>query len=359
MARKQADKLGGDGDGTRQQRLPLHWSNEAGTPEPETEPREQAPSRQPDPAPPATEPTPAAALAAPPPAREDEVGREESVETAEPALPPGEGDPEEDEAAAPEESGEGLPEPVPAGAAAAPSPARDPGAAIEGETTAGGPRRRRAVVAARGIQGAEPDGSTAAQGRAGTKEHAATAGSTLMSARVDAGYLVEDVVARTRVSRDIVESLEWDNLAALPKPYYVRNHIEKLCALYNVDAAPIVKLFDAQAAAAGMRSGEAERFRVAGTDTESGTMVAPVPGGFGDGLGEAPRSFSVTGFLVSAAIVVFVLATVVALATLHLRNRAARNGEGQEPATEQAAPVGLEEFIVPRQLDAYELPMPE
>jgi len=186
-------------------------------------------------------------------------------------------------------------------------------------------------------------------------------GDLLLGARADSGFSVEEASARTRIPRDVIEHLECSAYHALPSEYYCRAHIEKLCALYNVAAAPLLERFHDDMVA---QRGEAEglgHFRAVTTDSESGAKISYVLPGPG-ATGRKPRSLSLTGAVVSGVIGLFLLVALVALAALHFRNRQGKTPPAGVPAAAVVGhkpPVPLQEFMIPKQLNAYELPIPD
>ncbi|NLF19364.1 MAG: hypothetical protein GX595_19215, partial [Lentisphaerae bacterium] len=91
------------------------------------------------------------------------------------------------------------------------------------------------------------------------------------------------------------------------------------------------------------------------------SYVLPGPGAGG----RKPRSLSLTGAIVSAVIGLFLVMVLAAIIALHVHNRRADEPApaaptaGVAPAVGATAPVPLQDFIVPEQLNAYELPIPD
>ena len=183
-------------------------------------------------------------------------------------------------------------------------------------------------------------------------------GEMLMAARADFGFSIEDVSSKTRIPRDIIENLECSAIEQLPAEYYCRSHIERLCELYNVDPEPILERFSAEVEAVRGPSGDRDHFRMTRHESESGAMIRPMPEGSGP-LGKPGRRIRPMRVLVSCVIVLFLATALWALIALHLRNRRAEDGSETTAEKVQRPPVDLQEFIVPMQLDACELPIPD
>jgi cytoskeleton protein RodZ len=71
-------------------------------------------------------------------------------------------------------------------------------------------------------------------------------GSVLAAARLRAGLTLNDVAARTRVARPLLESLEAENWDALPAPVYVRGFIKLYAREVGLDARAVLRLLESQ-----------------------------------------------------------------------------------------------------------------
>lgn len=352
MARARGDHSAADGREIRQQRLPLSWREEpAATPA-----RAEGEGAAPEETPVSSAPVAATASPAPAPASSAAVASTPSAA----AAVPGQAAQTEPASAAPEPPAAAAEPPAAPAEASAPAPELPAASAAPAVGESSRPETEPAPASA-----SAPEAPGAALQVAETSTAAAApeggVGDLLLAARADSGFSVEETSARTRIPRDVIEHLECSAYHALPSEYYCRAHIEKLCALYNVDAAAVLsRLHDDMVA----QRGEAEglgHFRAVTTDSESGSKISyvlPGPGATGK-----PRSVSVTGAVVSGVIGVFLLVALVALAALHFRNRdgkpPAANGSSAPVQVGHQPPVGLKEFIVPEQLNAYELPIPD
>lgn len=334
MARARTDSSGESGREVRQQRLPLSWREES----------RESPAGTASAAASAvgTAPTPADAVApaaAPPPAP-DVPAPGDAV------APVSKGPDASSDAAVPAEAASAA---EPEVEESAPADARAPKSAETRAATAG-PSVAEPVVAA------EPEAAGVLSAPVG-----GGVGDLLLGARADSGFSVEEASARTRIPRDVIEHLECSAYHALPSEYYCRAHIERLCALYNVEASPILERFHDDMVA---QRGEAEglgHFRAVTTDSESGAKISYVLPGPG-ATGRKPRSLSLTGAVVSGVIGLFLLVALVALAALHFRNRQGKAPPAGVPAAAVVGhkpPVPLQEFMIPKQLNAYELPIPD
>jgi hypothetical protein len=241
--------------------------------------------------------------------------------------------------------------------APAPVPAAD-SAAASADTDAVQPApASAAVVAPAGVQRLDPgpvDREPAAVAETAAPD---SLGELLLRARADSGFSIAEASVRTRIPRDIIEHLECNAWAHLPSEYYCSAHVEKLGALYNVDAKPILERLHA-----GMltQRGEADglgQFRAVTSDSESGAKISYVLPG--PGSGKPTRAVSLTSIVVSGVIALLLLIAVGALTVQHFRHREGSAPAGQVPAQVSHAPaVDLKEFIVTEELDAYELPIP-
>ena len=239
-----------------------------------------------------------------------------------------------------------VPVEVPAPASAtAPKPI--PASARKARAGAAAPKAVPAPVAAPAAAATSPRAETGG------------AGDLLLSARVDSGYSIGEASARTCIPRDIIEHLECSAYALLPQEYYCNAHIEKLCALYHIDAAPVLSRFrEDMVAQRGEGQGLAQ-LRAVVTESESGARISYVLPG--PGAGKPSRGLSPTGAIVSGVIVVFFLVVLAALAVMHYRRRAGGDAP-TGPVSSQVGhpgPIELKEFMVPKQLNAYELPIPD
>jgi flagellar biosynthesis protein FlhG len=78
-------------------------------------------------------------------------------------------------------------------------------------------------------------------------------GSTLRQLREANGYSVDEVCARTRISRAILQALEDDRFQDLPAPVYLRGFLAELARLYGADPVRVQKSFLARPAVMGSR----------------------------------------------------------------------------------------------------------
>jgi len=182
-------------------------------------------------------------------------------------------------------------------------------------------------------------------------------GEMLIGARIASGLQPEEVATRTRIPRAIIAQLESNAFDELPSDFHCNNYVSKLCELYNIPSGPLcARLREDLLAHRGAKAG-GQPLKVVSTDTGGGPVISYVPAG-----PVVPRALSeplIKG-VVSGVIVLFLLIALAALAVQHFHHR-----DGQTPAGPLPAPVGhsppvdLQEFMTPRQLNAYELPIPD
>lgn len=72
----------------------------------------------------------------------------------------------------------------------------------------------------------------------------ATIGQTLAAARVNAGYTVADLSARTRIREPVLAGIEGDDFGPCGGDFYARGHIRNLCRQLGLDPAPLIEHFD-------------------------------------------------------------------------------------------------------------------
>jgi transcriptional regulator with XRE-family HTH domain len=200
-----------------------------------------------------------------------------------------------------------------------------------------------------GIAGQEADGANS--GVAGGRT-----GEMLLSARVDSGFSIQEVANRTRIPRTIVEQLEGNAFDELPSEYHCLNHLNKLCELYNIDPEPLRARLRADLLAHRGEAEGIETLKAVSTDTGSGPMITYVLPGPTPAKGGWEH---VTRLAVSGVTVLLVLIVLTALAVQHFRHRNGQEPKGTlPPQVGHTPPVDLKEFMAPKPLNAYELPIP-
>lgn len=273
------------------------------------------------------------------------------AEGAAPAEPQGPAAP------APAQAGAAGPAPAPGGPAPEP-PAAGPGSAPAepGPALAAAPRPGAAQAPLGGA--GSPGGVPPQEGDAEGAGAAGRIGELLSSARAAAGLSTTEVSRRTCIPRTLIEQLEANAFDQLPQEFHCVNHVRKLCELYNVDPEPYVaRLREDLLRHRGREAGPTSTMQVVTTDSAGGPVVTYVPPG-----PRIPRRVweSWTRVAVSAAIVLFFVIALLALAVQHFRHR-----NGGEPGPAKAAQpastaaVDLKEFMTPEPLEAYELPIPD
>ncbi|MDX2436269.1 MAG: DUF4115 domain-containing protein [Acidobacteriota bacterium] len=79
----------------------------------------------------------------------------------------------------------------------------------------------------------------------GTPKHSKTFGEELQRLRAEADLTVEDIAAETKISRQILTSLESGDFRFLPQKVFCRNFVTQYSEVVGVDPRPLVEAFEA------------------------------------------------------------------------------------------------------------------
>jgi len=70
-------------------------------------------------------------------------------------------------------------------------------------------------------------------------------GQALSSARLDAGFSIDDISAKTRLRATVIRAIEADDFSLCGGDFYARGHIRTLAGLVGLDPAPLLADYDA------------------------------------------------------------------------------------------------------------------
>jgi cytoskeletal protein RodZ len=79
----------------------------------------------------------------------------------------------------------------------------------------------------------------------GTPKHPKTFGEEMQRLRAEAGLTLEDIAAETKISKQILTSLENGDFRFLPQKVFCRNFVTQYADVVGVDPRPIVDAFEA------------------------------------------------------------------------------------------------------------------
>ncbi len=184
-------------------------------------------------------------------------------------------------------------------------------------------------------------------------------GQVLQEARGAANVTIAQVAQETKIRKQLIETIENDQLDALPSPFYARSYITKLCREYGIDDAPVLEQYTKTTGHAP--PGQAASLVVTAEQTEAATKVKWGLEPSKDGGGWAWTRLLRTRYIVGAIIVMLALLIAAAVFRQRARTRAAQQSVQPPPATDgtEARDIGLDEFIITRPLPLKELPVPK
>ena len=81
-------------------------------------------------------------------------------------------------------------------------------------------------------------------------------GETLAAARQEAGLTVTQVSQQTRIRETIIRAIEQDDFASCGGDFYARGHIRSIAAVVGADPVPLIREYDQEHPASGMRAAE-------------------------------------------------------------------------------------------------------
>ena len=81
-------------------------------------------------------------------------------------------------------------------------------------------------------------------------------GETLAAARQEAGLTVTQVSQQTRIRETIIRAIEQDDFASCGGDFYARGHIRSIAAVVGTDPVPLIREYDQEHPASGMRAAE-------------------------------------------------------------------------------------------------------
>jgi len=81
-------------------------------------------------------------------------------------------------------------------------------------------------------------------------------GETLAAARQQAGLTVAQVSQQTRIRETIIRAIERDDFSSCGGDFYARGHIRSIASVVGTDPVPLIREYDQEHPASGMRAAE-------------------------------------------------------------------------------------------------------
>ena len=81
-------------------------------------------------------------------------------------------------------------------------------------------------------------------------------GETLAAARQQAGLTVAQVSQQTRIRETIIRAIEHDDFSSCGGDFYARGHIRSIASAVGTDPVPLIREYDQEHPASGMRAAE-------------------------------------------------------------------------------------------------------
>ena len=81
-------------------------------------------------------------------------------------------------------------------------------------------------------------------------------GETLAAARQQAGLTVTQVSQQTRIRETIIRAIEHDDFSSCGGDFYARGHIRSIASVVGTDPVPLIREYDQEHPASGMRAAE-------------------------------------------------------------------------------------------------------
>ena len=81
-------------------------------------------------------------------------------------------------------------------------------------------------------------------------------GETLAAAREQAGLTITQVSQQTRIRETIIRAIEHDDFTSCGGDFYARGHIRSIASVVGTDPVPLIREYDQEHPASGMRAAE-------------------------------------------------------------------------------------------------------